>query len=402
MKRTPHLIAAAAGLLILILAAVGFNSYSLYLESRYINVLAPLDLPQTNNGIALQRAALAASDLETVLGSSEITLLQTDYQADQFFKNYPTGFAVLQVAHVGVSSITLAQDLAALGPDLRGRKIVISFSPATFTMGRLPADYYAGNYSRLHGYEMVFSPYLGGAVKAAAARRMLSFPSTFQGDSFFQFALVHAAGVGRINRALYSLSWPLGELQIEAMRLQDHAIVVSYILNHPMDPVVQKTPQSIDWPGVLADALAQQKLDANNNPYGVESDKWWWYARQLTTPIPPGSVDARFIKRVETHPEWSDLQILLEVLKELGAQPLLLSRPMNVHLWEALGVTEGAQNTYYKKLHSLVDPYGFPLVDFQQYGTDIYFSIDQGSHTSREGWIYVDQTLDNFFHGRVQ
>jgi poly-D-alanine transfer protein DltD len=41
------------------------------------------------------------------------------------------------------------------------------------------------------------------------------------------------------------------------------------------------------------------------------------------------------------------------------------------------------------------------LIDFQQYGTDTYFSTDQYSHTSGYGWVYVDQALDNFFHGRI-
>ncbi len=75
---------------------------------------------------------------------------------------------------------------------------------------------------------------------------------------------------------------------------------------------------------------------------------------------------------------------------------------MNVHLWEALGVSEQAQNIYYGKLNKIVNRYHMPLVDYQQYGTDIYFSIDQSSHTSREGWVYVDQILDSFYHGQLQ
>ena len=75
---------------------------------------------------------------------------------------------------------------------------------------------------------------------------------------------------------------------------------------------------------------------------------------------------------------------------------------MNIQIWETLGVSEQAQNSYYQKLHAVVDPYHMPLIDFQQYGNDEYFSIDMASHTSREGWIYVDQTLDAFFHGPLQ
>ncbi len=42
-----------------------------------------------------------------------------------------------------------------------------------------------------------------------------------------------------------------------------------------------------------------------------------------------------------------------------------------------------------------------PLVDFQQYTNDPFFTIDLLSHTSREGWVVVDQTLDAYYHGQV-
>ena len=401
MKQPIHLNAAIITFIIVILALIGFDVYARSLEGRYVNALAPLDLTQTINGIALQRAALYQSDLLPVYGSSEITMIDTQFDAEKFFATYPTGFTVFQVANLGAASLTMAQDLAALGPDLRGKKIVISFSPATFTMSKLPPEYYAGNFSSLHAYEMIFSPYLNSALKMDTAKRMLDFPSTLQNDSFLDFAMIQLTSTSRANRILYDLSWPLGGLQIMTMRLQDHAEVISYLWSHLVNADVEKIPQTIDWSNVFSSALVEQKQHTLNNSLGVEDDRWWYYQHVVTNPIPAGSEDKSFINRVEGHPEWIDFELLLRVLQELGAQPLILSRPMNVHLWEALGVSEQAQDIYYVKLNDIVNQYPMPLVDYQQYGTDIYFSIDQGAHTSRYGWIYVDQTLDEFFHGNL-
>jgi D-alanine transfer protein len=402
MRPTPHLGAGSMSILILILALVGFDIYARSLEQRYVNALAPLDLTQTINGIALQRAALYRSDLLPLYGSSEITMIDTSYDAEKFFAAYPTGFTVFQVANLGAASLTMAQDLAALGPDLHGKKIVISFSPATYTMSKLPPDYYAGNFSPPHAYEMIFSPYLSTPLKIEAAQRMMDFPTTLQSDPFLRFAIIQITGLSRVNHFLYYLSWPLGEFNITAMRLQDHAAVVSYLWTHPINPDVEKIPQTLDWSTMFSSALAEQKQHTLSNPLGVEDDRWWYYQHAVTNPIPAGSEDKSFINRVEAHPEWVDLDILLRVLQELGAEPLILSRPMDIHLWETLGVSEQAQNIYYVKLNDIVNQYRIPLVDYQQYGTDIYFSIDQGAHTSRYGWVYVDQTLDDFFHGRIQ
>ncbi|HUH99375.1 MAG TPA: D-alanyl-lipoteichoic acid biosynthesis protein DltD [Anaerolineales bacterium] len=401
MRSTSHLQAGIVSILVLLAALMGFDYYARSLEQRYVNALAPLDLAQTINGIALQRAAFAQADLLPFFGSSEITMIDTPYDAERFFATYPTGFTVFQVANLGAASLTMAQDLAALGPDLRGKKIVISFSPATFTMSKLPPDYYAGNFSALHAYEMIFSPFLSITLKIDAARRMLDFPATLQSDAFLQFAIFQMTRPSRADRSLYYLSWPLGELQIMTMRLQDHAEVVSYLWSHPVPAVVRKIPEAIDWPAAFSSALAEQEQHTRSNSLGVEDQDWWWYQHVVTNPIPAGSQDKGFIARVEAHPEWIDLDILLRVLQELGAKPLILGRPMNVRLWEALGVSERAQETYYLKLDDVVNQYHLPLVDYRRYGTDIYFSIDQGAHTSRLGWVYVDQTLDEFFHGQI-
>jgi D-alanine transfer protein len=328
-------------------------------------------------------------------------MIDTPYDAEQFFATYPTGFTVFDVANLGAASLSMAQDLAALGPDLRGKKIVISFSPATFTMSKLPPDYYAGNFSSLHASEMIFSPYLSTALKIEAAKRMLGFPDTLKDNPFLHFVIIQMTRTSRVNRILYYLAWPLGEVEIMTMRLQDHAEILSYLWSHPVNTDIKKVPQTINWPAAFSAALEEQKRHTLSNSLGVEDDRWWWYQHVVTDPIPAGSEDKNFINRVEGHPEWTDLDILLRVLQELGAQPLILSRPMNVHLWEALGVSQQAQNTYYAKLNDSINQYHMPLVDYQQYGTDINFSIDQGAHTSRYGWVYVDQTLDQFFHNNI-
>ena len=401
MRSTSHLYAGIISILILILILTCFSHYARSLEGRYVNALAPLDLSQTINGIALQRAALHQPDLLPLYGSSEITMIDTSYDAEKFFATYPTGFTVFQVANLGAASLTMAQDLAALGPDLRGKKIVISFSPGDFTMSKLPPEYYAGNFSPLHAYQMIFSPSLSITLKIDAAKRMLDFPDTLQSDSFLHFAIIQMTRQSKANRLLYYLSWPLGELQIATMRLQDHAEVILYLWSHPTNPNVRKIPQTINWSAAFSSALAEQKQHTMNNSFGIEDNRWWAYQNIVTKPVLAGSEDIKFINRVEQHPEWIDLNILLRVIQELGAQPLILSRPMNVHVWEAVGVSEQAQNIYYVKLTNIVNQYHMPLVDYQQYGTDIYFSMDQGAHTSRYGWVYVDQTLDEFFHGNI-
>jgi D-alanine transfer protein len=401
MKHIPHLNATVISLLVLIAALIGFTYRAQSLERQFVNALAPLDLPQTINGSALQSAALFKSDLLPFYGSSEITLLNTPYDAEKFFATYPTGFTVFQVANLGASSLTMAQNLAALGPDLKGKKVVISITPAPFTFSPLREDYYAGNYSRLHAYALIFSPYLSMELKSAAAQRLLVHPQTLQDDPFFEFTLKYITDTSVQSRIFYVIMWPLGALQTEVMRLQDHAEVILFVQNHHINPNVQHVPQKIGWAQNFSDALAEQKQYTHSNPYGIEDWRWKLFQGRSKVPYPPGSGNDHFLQYLQNAEEWPDFNILLDVLQQLGAKPLILSRPVNGRFWEAVGVSEQAQNAYYIKLHRVVDPYHMTLVDYQQYTNEIYFSTDSVSHTSRYGWVYVDQTLDEFFHGNL-
>jgi len=401
MKQIPHLIATTVSFLVFTIALIGFNYGAQHLEQQYVKALAPLDLTQTNNGIVLQSAALSTSDLLPFYGSSEITLVSTPYDAERFFATYPTGFTVFTVANLGAGALTMAQDIASLGPDLKGKKVVISISPGPFTYTTENEEYYAGNYSRLHAYGLIFSPYLSMGLKSAAAQLMLRHPKTLQNDSFLEFTLNHMTDTSIQSRLLYVIMWPLGELQTEVMQLQDHAEVAGYIWSNHIDPNVPHIPQKINWTEDFATALAQQKQRTLSNPYGIEDWRWKLFQGRSSVPYAPGSEDAQFLQFLQTSSEWPDFKILLDVLQELGAEPLILSRPINGRFWEAVGVSEQAQDAYYTKLHAVVDPYHMTLVDYRQYTNDIYFSIDNVSHTSRYGWVYVDQTLDEFFHGNL-
>ena len=400
---SPHLISALIALLILVGATICGDRYASTLENHYINALAPLLLPQTSMGVAIQQAALQQPGLLPVYGSSETLNGDIRYGADTFFSAYPTGFAVIDVARTADTSLNLAQDLAALGPDLKGRKVVISFTPAMFNVEKVGERYYAGSFSRLHANALAFSPYLSMTVKQRAAQRMLQYPKTLSNDPILWFALHTLASSTIFHRIGYATIYPLGQLDTFIMRMQDHYAVWSYLQAHrnlkPMAVVTQA--ETFDWEALAAEAQAQQMTLTKSNPYGIQDDSWKVKYNGYLKKQKPGSADQMYIANIDMSREWEDLAILLEILKEQGAQPLIISRPINGTVYTAIGISPQAQQHYYTKLQDLVNSYQMPLVDFQQYTSDRYFNVDNDSHTSREGWVIVDQTLDAFYHGNI-
>ncbi len=261
---------------------------------------------------------------------------------------------------------------------------------------------YSGNFSHLHANALVFSPYLDLPLKQRLAARMLEFPQTISADPVLEYGLIHLAGRSLSDQALYILGWPLGIYWVMVQRFQDHAVIVSFILAHPqINPYISRSPAAIDWMGIQNAAHSEQIGHTANNPYGVDQVVWKDYQDQQIVSSPLGSRDRMFTLTVLNSREWDDFELMLEILKELGARPFIVSRPMNVGLWEAFGVTRLTQGIYYSKLHSEASLYPFPLMDFQQVWDDKYFSMDGPSHSSREGWVYVDQALDRFYHSSL-
>ena len=112
---------------------------------------------------------------------------------------------------------------------------------------------------------------------------------------------------------------------------------------------------------------------------------------------PPGTRDAEFDAKVIRSKEFDDLQLLLDVLKELHVDALFVSQPFNGIYRDLGGVSPGARRVYYDKLADILARSGFPLLDFSDHEEDRFFFNDAG-HPSAKAWIYYNQGIDRFYH----
>src|SRR4029077_13266615 len=106
------------------------------------------------------------------------------------------------------------------------------------------------------------------------------------------------------------------------------------------------------------------------------------------------------VSNLRNSTEWTDLDLLLEGLKQLGARPLLLSMPIARSFYDRQGISrQERHDLYYQRLRELAQRRGVPLIDFENEDEDAAFLSGVGSHLSPEGWPYYDHALDRFYHG---
>jgi len=389
-RGTPHLLAGliASGLVAAVL--LGAEGVAVHLERTTVRASAPELFPLKNQGLAFQRAAARAPYVLPLYGSSELTAVLVPERAHIFFRTAPTGFQVSPVGTGGANSLIMLQKIAALGSDLRGKKVVISLSPGWFlNPGPGWLQGYKGNFSLTAASEMAFGTTLDFELKRDIASRMLKCPSTLENSPLLEFALKRLASGRWLDRIIFCALWPIGKAQTTVLELQDHFAASNYI-RHKIKPAALFHPETPDWSKLIESAGGTKITDKDTvtNASNLSRDK----------------IERRedaFRRRMNASTGWIDLELLLRTLARVHASPLLFTMPIAGDLYDRKGVSRSAREDYYVKLRALVQRYRFRLVEFEGHDEDPAFLYRHQSHLTAKGWIYYDRALDDFFHGRA-
>jgi D-alanine transfer protein len=395
-----RLVSAVVAVTVLVLAVAAGMMRARRLAEEDVHAIAPQMFREKNQGAMLQRAALRQPDLLPLYGSSELNL-PSPYHASALFRSYPTGFTIFPVGSAGSTSLIWLQAIAAVGPELRGKRVAISISPRLFMSEMADAHAYGANFSRLHASELVFSSHLSFAVKQAAARRMAAYPATLASDRLLRFAVEQLADGSPASRALYYAAWPLGWLQTLVLRTQDAWDTLGFLNAQSGLRPPARQPADLDWVDLNRRAEADTRQRDEGNALGFDRNFWADHASEIAAQ--KGAYAKRAVERsVEQSAEWTDLDLLLQAVRELGGEPLLLSLPLKGPYDDFIGVPYAARANYYRQLQDLARSRGVRAVDFSDHDSDASFTSDVGLHLSDRGWVYYDRTLDDFFHGRAR
>ncbi|MGE5214063.1 MAG: D-alanyl-lipoteichoic acid biosynthesis protein DltD [Nitrospirota bacterium] len=387
----PHLFSGLIAASLIAAVLVGTRTVAVHLEQATILSTSPELFSLKNQGLAFQRAAARAAYVLPFYGSSELTAVRVPERAHIFFRTAPTGFQVSPVGAGGMNSLIMLQKIAALGSDLRDKKVAISLSPGwLLTPGAWWSEWYRGNFSMMAASEMAFGTALNLELKRDIASRMLKFPSTLKNSPFLEFALRLLASDRWLDRVLFYVIWPVGKAQTTMLELQDHFAALNYI-SHKLKPGLPRHLETLDWSKLIANVDGTTTIDAEKVPA----------ASSLNGQTTRGPNDGTFRSDMNASPGWINLELLLRTLASVHARPLVLSMPIPGDLYDQRGVSRSAREDYYVKLRTLVQSYHFPLVEFKGHDEDPAFLYLQKSHLTAKGWIFYNRALDDFFHGRL-
>jgi D-alanine transfer protein len=386
-RERANLAAAVLAIFVTVGAVAGWDGWTIARERRAGERLAAAMSGQKALNRAWQACVLENPRVLPLYGSSELeTPPNLKNRAGAFFRAHPAGFEVSLIGRLGTYPLAMVQQLTSLGRALEGRKVVISVSPSWFYFRDLVRAFYVGSCTGFHGTELAFSPHLSWATKQAIARRLLAYPETLRTVPVTAFALRQLADDSWRGRLAYAAVWPLGRVQTAIMEMQDHFELELRLAKAGALPPVSapQNPEPLDWTALLEEAQSAAGEPAIGG------------ADEASLPN-----DAAFLERVEESNQWEDMELLLKVLRELGAKPLLLSNPQNSLYSSKKGYSRGAREVVYQRLRELARRYEVTLLDFAEFDGDMRYLSGRFDHPSDLGWLYYDKALDDFYHDRL-
>lgn len=397
--RRPSLVSAAVALAIMggvMLVAFAGAKRSL---SSHFDQAALANLKTSGLGLELQKAVLQRNDYLPVLGSCEMTFNVLE-RVDNFFASKPTGFRVEPVGQAGNTDLLIAQTCAALGPAIRDKKLVVIISPEWFFGHRATDAEYAGNFSVEHALAALTSPSLDGEIKRRMARRMADYPRTLAKSPILQ-ELVLALQEDSPNSSIALRTATLcSACYLGVLNFSDPLFTwLEFITtSRRLRPIVPPmTASGIDWEMASANGEQEFQKMTDGNPLGFPKRIWLKLVEK--DQAMQGSFKMPRFTNIATSKEWEDFNIMLEVLKQNGAKPLILAMPVSGRFFATLGAEKQAWGAYYSGLREAARNYGFPVYDFEAYENDPRFrGFD---NLNPEGWLLLDRLTDAFFHDRL-
>jgi len=356
-------------------------------------------------GVTIIREAFRHPDVLTNFGSSEMIRGRgRPFYGPAFFAKAPSGFVLFSVADLGATPLSELLRVAAAGPAVRGKRLIVSFTPQVFTSkGHNRFDQaYRGNFSPLQATVLAFSNDLSPALARDLAAQLLKHAATLRDEILLRAALSARARDTRLGKAMYMALYPLGMIQECFYRIADDFLVWRSLSNlKRRDRAPRTTAEALNW-NVLADSADRYtRAHASGNQWGIEDKFFAQFGRYFLKN--EGAKDStEWLANLKEGYGWPELDLLLRLLQERGAQPLVVTMPKHGLFDEFAGLSAPVRSRYYDKFRAAVVPYGFPVETFEQYDTVKYFLNDPDGHMSPKGWLRYDQLVDAFYHDSLR
>jgi D-alanine transfer protein len=340
-------------------------------------------------GKYVQQKMLEDKHYLPIYGSSELSRLDR-FHPSNYFQVKKEPFTPFLVGRGGTESLIHLLNFSEHVDQLKGKKIVFVLSPQWFQPKGTDESHFVPNYSSLQGYDFAFNNRINPSVKKRAIKRLLRFSSVKDDpilSTLYKAEITNNPWEQRKATIVRPFAYAYRTLLVKKDLYYSWAggVARNREIKHDLK---NKTWDQLE---MAADQLGESK--ATNNQFLVTNSQYN-KIRKMVPSLRDNKLGASYGKS----PEYQDFQLVLDVLKESGAQPLFISVPVNGKWYDYTGFPKEGRTAYYERIKKQIEAEGFQIADFSGHEYDPYFMKDT-IHIGWKGWVYTDKAIKDFYDG---
>ncbi|PRR91060.1 D-alanyl-lipoteichoic acid biosynthesis protein DltD [Bacillus atrophaeus] len=340
--------------------------------------------PNMFQGLYLQNKMLEEQKYLPIYGSSELSRLDK-FHPSNYFQVNNLGFTPYLIGKGGSQSLIHAINFAAHADQLKGKKLVFIVSPQWFTKHGSDEQHFAPNYSALQGLDLAFNDTIDPAVKKQMMKRMLHYK-----------AVTNDAVLSELYQAmLEGQTWKVNLLKPAAKSyyslLQKKDLYYSMAESEGPKRHVSESVKDKPWSVLKQEADKMGEDHSRSNVFHIDDPSY----RKLKHKVPKFKNRNKH-RTYAKSPEFGDFELMLDILKDAGAEPMFVSIPVNGKWYDYTGFPKNGRTDYYKKVKKQIEAKGFQVADLSGHEYDPYFMKDT-IHIGWKGWVYVDKAIEEFY-----
>jgi len=345
--------------------------------------------PTMFQGKYIQQKMLEDPRYLPMYGSSELSRLDR-FHPSNYFQVTKAGFTPFLVGRGGSESLIHFLNFSEHIDQLKGKKIVFVLSPQWFNPNGADESHFVPNYSSLQGYDFAFNDKINPIVKKKAIKRLLTY-SSIKNDLMLSTLYKAEISNDSWTKREASLIRPIA-LGYRAL-LEKKDLYFALWGSKPTSREISPSVRGKSWSQLEKSANQYAAKKVTNNHFYVENYQYNKFKKMLGT-LKNSKLHASYGKSKE----YGDFQLVLDVLKQAGAEPLFVSVPVNGRYYDFMGFPKKGRTDYYTRIKKQIESEGFQIADFSNHEYDPYFMKDT-IHIGWKGWVYTDKAIMNFYDG---
>lgn len=351
------------------------------------------------NSCGYMMKQILAENAIPVFGSSELSAADEVAYPPVLFQNGNSDFNMVLIGRGNMQSLHHAINVGALSDSISEKRAVLILSPQWFTEAHLSSEAYSSRFS-----ERMYA----GLLKNRKISKTLKTDITNRVKSLLVEDAQQLERIGKYEEVYlnYSLN-PLSYIEMNVYDVfMDYKQRFLYCKNLTEIAANNTENQSnsskciaenIDFDELLYKAEQAGRNACTNNELYIYDEYFDTYIKDGLETYKDSSVGGNY----SFSPEYDDLRIFLDVCKETGIEPLVVSIPVNGRWYDWTGFSREDRETYYENVRSICSEYQVEMADFSDKEYEEYFLKDI-MHLGWKGWTYLDEKVYQFYKNETE